>query len=82
MCYCKLLVVFTYPAAVIFLAQTHEFVLPQDDLYIISWVTQVGEFPNLVQNESTSANCDSSDNPENFPAATEQKDQGMTNVDL
>ena len=60
----------------------HRIIIPQDDLYVITWETNFGEFPNFTKKTTISTNLDATDTS-NGPVNDDSPPGGIfTDVDL
>ena len=59
-----------------------EIVIPQDDLYVITWETNFGEFPNSNAEVTISTRLDATDNSNSLEDDACPPDENFTEVDL
>ena len=59
-----------------------EIVIPQDDLYVITWETNFGEFPNSNAEVTISTRLDATDNSNSLEDDACPPDENCTDVDL
>ena len=59
-----------------------EIIIPQDDLYVITWETSFGDFPDLTAETANPPRCDTADTPNRSVDNTSQPDEIFTDVDL
>ena len=59
-----------------------EFVIPHDDLYVIKWETNFGEFPNSTEEVTIPTRPDAENNSNNLKGDTSPRGKTFTDVDL
>ena len=59
-----------------------EIIIPQDDLYVITWETNFGEFPDPTAETANPTPLDTADTPNSFVDNTSPPDEIFTDVDL
>ena len=59
-----------------------EIIIPQDDLYVITWETSFGDFPDPTAETANPTRLDTTDTPNSFVDNTSQPDEIFTDVDL
>ena len=59
-----------------------EIIIPQDDLYVITWETNFGEFPDSTEENANPTRLDTADTPNGFVDNTSPPDEIFTDVDL
>ena len=62
--------------------QPDEIIIPQDDLYVITWETNFGEFPNFSDTNAIPTRQDGLGNSSNLDSDTITQDEIFTDVDL
>ena len=64
------------------LQQDDEIVIPQDDLYVITWETNFGEFPNSAEKTTFPTNLDATDASNDLVDVDSSPGEIFTDVDL
>ena len=59
-----------------------EIIIPQDDLYVITWETNFGEFPNLVEKTTFPTNLDATDASNDLVEVDTPPGEIITDADL
>ena len=59
-----------------------EFVILHDDLYVVKWETNFGEFPNSTEEVTIPTRLDAVDNTNNLKDDTSPPEKTLTDVDL
>ena len=59
-----------------------EIIIPQDDLYVITWETNFGEFPNFAEKTTFPTNLDATDASNDLADVDNPPDEIFTDVDL
>ena len=57
-------------------------IIPQDDLYVITWETNFGEFPDPTAETANPTRLDTADTPNSFVDNTSPPDEIFIDVDL
>ena len=59
-----------------------EIIIPQDDLYVVTWETNFGDFPNLDENSKNNTRLDDTDTTTGLAQADSSPDEILTGADL
>ena len=59
-----------------------EIIIPQDDLYVITWESNFGKFPDSTKEVITPASLDTAHTPNGLPDDSGPSDDVLTGVDL
>ena len=59
-----------------------EIIIPQDDLYVVTWETNFGDFPNLDENSKNNTRLDDTDTTTGLAQADSSPDEILTGTDL
>ena len=64
------------------LQQDDDIIIPQDDLYVITWETNFGEFPDSTKETTNPTRLDTADTPNDDVDNASPPDEIFTDVDL